>query len=197
MLTNEKSHTETVYTFCIQNCTRCIQLMYTKCIQNVYKMYTTFRQTFVYILYRKSKELCQLNFVYKMYRYKRLSKCGIHFVCKYCVYILYTKCIQKFVGMLYVGYILYTNILDTFCIHQLWSIKSVHRKYYVDNLYTKFIQNVYTNNCMENESLISTYFDPVIVHFLVNHFKQLRLETCWLIMGGTYQIKGLLGYIFH
>ena len=50
---------------------------------------------------------------------------------------------------------------------------------------------------MENESLISAYFDPVIVHFLVNHFKQLRLETCWLIMGGTYQIKGLLGYIFH
>ena len=49
--------------------------MYAKCIQNVYKMYTTFRQTFVYILYTKSKELCPL--------------------------ILYAKCIQKFVDMWY------------------------------------------------------------------------------------------------
>ena len=49
--------------------------MYTKCIQNVYKMYTTFRQTFVYIVYTKLKELWQL--------------------------VLYTKCIQKFVKMWY------------------------------------------------------------------------------------------------
>ena len=59
-------HTETVYTFGIQKCMRCIQLIYTKCIQTVCKMYTTFRQTFVYILYTKSKELYQLNFTYKM-----------------------------------------------------------------------------------------------------------------------------------
>ena len=63
--------------------------MYTKYIQNVYKMYTTFQQAFVYILYTKSKELCQLNFVYKMY----------------------TKVCHN------VRYILYTNILYTFCIH--------------------------------------------------------------------------------
>ena len=82
--------------FVYKNFIRC---MYTT---DVYKMYTTFQQTFVYILYTKSKEPCQLNFVYKMYIYKSLSKCGKHFVYKYFVYILYilyTKCIQKFVEM--------------------------------------------------------------------------------------------------
>ena len=45
---------------------------------DVYKMYTTFRQTFVYILYTKLKELWQL---------KSLSKCGMHFVYKHSEYI--------------------------------------------------------------------------------------------------------------
>ena len=41
--------------------------MYAKCMENAYKMYTRYRQTFVYILYVKLKELCQLNHdVYKM-----------------------------------------------------------------------------------------------------------------------------------
>ena len=45
----------------------------------VYKMYPTFREAFVYILYTKSKELCQLNFVklqnvYKMFVYKMYVK---------------------------------------------------------------------------------------------------------------------------
>ena len=135
----------------------CVYILYTKivqdvcnwCIQNVYKMHTTFQQAFVSILYTKSKELCQLNFVY----------------------ILYTKVCRN------VEYILYTNILYTFCMHQFWSTESVHHKHYVYNVYTKFIQNVYTNNCMQNGSLISQYFDPFVVHFLVNHCKQLRPET--------------------
>ena len=50
-------------TFCIQKFykiyTTDVYKIYTKCI------YTIFRQTFVYILYTKSNELCQLNFVYK------------------------------------------------------------------------------------------------------------------------------------
>ena len=50
---------------------------------------------------------------------------------------------------------------------------------------------------MQNGCLISTYFVPFVVHFLVIHRIQLRLETCWLIMGSTYQINGLLDYIFH
>ena len=57
--------------------------MYTKCIQNVYKMYTTFRQTFVYVLY--TAKFCIQNV------YKNLLKCGIHFVYKYFVCILHTS----------------------------------------------------------------------------------------------------------
>ena len=41
-------HGNCAYILYTKNCTRCIQLMYTKFIQNVYKMYTIFRQTFVY-----------------------------------------------------------------------------------------------------------------------------------------------------
>ena len=85
------SHTKTVYTFCIQHLYNwCIQNV---AIQNVYKIYTTFRQTFVYLLYIKSKEICQLNFVYKNIQnvYKSLWKCGIHFVHKHFVHILYTS----------------------------------------------------------------------------------------------------------
>ena len=50
---------------------------------------------------------------------------------------------------------------------------------------------------MQNGSLISAYFDSFVVHFLGNPGKQLRLETCWLIIGSTYQINGLLDYVFH
>ena len=95
--------------FVYKNCTRCIQLMYTKCIQNLSKMYTTFWQNFF------------IHFVYKIRRtmpakfciqnvYKSLSKCGINFVYKHFVYILYTKVCRN------VGYILYSNILYTFSI---------------------------------------------------------------------------------
>ena len=51
-----------MYTFCRS------ELMYTKCIQDVYKIYPTFQQTFVYILYTNFN--CQhssFNFAYKMY----------------------------------------------------------------------------------------------------------------------------------
>ena len=124
------SHTKTVYTFCILK----LYKIYTT---DVYKMYATFQQTFADILYTKSKELCQLNFVYKMW----------------------TKVCRN------VGYILYTNILYTICIHQFWSTKSVHHKHYVYNLYTKFMQHVYTNNCIKNRSLISTFFTHLLCTF--------------------------------
>ena len=130
--------------FVYKTCTRCIQLVYTKCMPHFDKLLYTF-------CILKSKELFQLNFVYKMY----------------------TKVCQN------VGY-----ILHAFFMHQFWSTKSVHHKHYVYILYTKFIQNVPTNNCMQNG-------------FFIYHCKQLRLETCWLIMGGTYQMNGLLDYILH
>ena len=109
--------------FVYKNCTRSIQLMYIKCIQNVYKIKKTTPPKF-----------CIQNV------YKSLSKCGIHFVYKHSVQILYTKVCRNMEYILYtnilyifcirfvyktytkvcrnVRYVLYTNILYTFCLHQ-------------------------------------------------------------------------------
>ena len=97
------THMGTVYTFCIQKLN--IKDVYNWCIQNVYKMYTIFWQ----LLYA----FCIQNV------YKSLSKCGIHFVYKHFIYILYTKVCQN------MGYI----CIQTFCIHFVY----------------KRIQNVYEN----------------------------------------------------
>ena len=72
---------------------------------------------------------------------------------------------------------------------QFWSTRKVHHKHYVYNLYIKFIQDVYTNNCMQHGSLISTFFILFVVHVLANHCKQLRLENCNLTTGGTIKSK--------
>ena len=163
------------------NCTRCMQLMYTQCIHNVHKMYTIFRQNFC------------THFVYKTKRTMPVKFCPNVVYILY-TNILYTKCIQKFVKMWD------TFCVQTFCIHFVYINSDLLKAYIINILYTICIQNLYkmyTNNCLQNGSLISTYFDPFVVHFLVNHCKQLILETCWLITGRTYQINGLLNYLFH
>ena len=53
--------------------------MYTKCMQNVYKMYTTFRQTFVYKIKRTMAAKVCRNVGYIFY-----------------INILYTFCIHQF-----------------------------------------------------------------------------------------------------
>ena len=123
--------------FVYRNCARSMQLMYRKYIQNIYKMYFTLLQPLVYILHTKLKVLCGLNFVYKMY----------------------TNACQN------LEYILYRNILYRFCIHQLWSTKSVHHTHSIYNLYTTFIQNECTNICRQTGSLIWTYLGPFVVQF--------------------------------
>ena len=75
-------------------------------------MYTTFWQTFVYILYAKLKELWQLNFVHKMY-----TK-----LCRNVGYVFYTFCVHQFWSTKSVHhknyvYNLYTKI-DTECIYK-------------------------------------------------------------------------------
>ena len=50
-----------MHTFCRS------ELMYKKCVPNVYKMYPTFLQTFIYILYTKFSCNSSFNFVYKMH----------------------------------------------------------------------------------------------------------------------------------
>ena len=97
--------------FVYKNCTRFIQLMYTKCIQNVYLISTSFCLHFVYKIKRTMPtKLCIQNV------YKSLSKHEIHFVYKhfvaihfvyinsdlqkvYIIPIMYTICIQNLYRM--------------------------------------------------------------------------------------------------
>ena len=72
--------------FVYKNCTRCIQLMYTRYIQNVSHISTNFCIQNVYKIKRTmAVKICIQNV------YKRLLKCGIHFV-----FIVYTFCIREF-----------------------------------------------------------------------------------------------------
>ena len=136
------AHTKIVYTFCIQKLSKIyIQLMYIKCIKNVFIHSST---NFCIYFVCKIKTMAAKNCIQNIY--KILSKCRIHF-------FIETFCI--------ILYILYTNILI---------YKNVHHKNYVYNLnlYTKVIQNVQTNNCMQNGSHIPIYFDLFLVHFLAS-----------------------------
>ena len=127
------SHTETVYTFCIQKLYKmCIKLMYRICIPHYHIFW---RQ--LYILYTKSKEL-QLPAEFCIQNiYKSLSKCGIHFGYKHFVYLhfavqlhfvykMYTKVCQN-VGYIFIqisllkcGIHSYTNILYTYILYTLF-----------------------------------------------------------------------------
>ena len=100
--------------FVYKNCTRSIQLMYIKCIQNVYKIKKTTPPKF-----------CIQNV------YKSLSKCGIHFVYKHFVQILYTKVCRN------MEYILYTNILYIFCIHFVYISSDLLKADIINIMYTK------------------------------------------------------------
>ena len=72
--------------FVYKNCTRCMQLMYTKWMQNVYHISTNLCIHFVYKIKRTMPaKFCIQNL------YKSLLKCGIHFVYEHFVYILYTS----------------------------------------------------------------------------------------------------------
>ena len=110
----------------------------------------TFRQTFVYILLTKLKELWQLIFC--------------------------TKCLQKFLKMWD------TFCIQTLCIHFVYINSDLQNVHITKIMYSICIQNSYRMylqfNCMLNQPHISAYFDPFVVHFLVNHCTQLRLETC-------------------
>lgn len=98
--------------------------------------------------------------------------------CVFCFTGIFTKNasnIEEYIGIFMYNFIynMYTNIFRnvgyifyTFCIHQFWPTKSVHDNNYVYNLYTKFKQNVYKNNYIQNGSPISTFSGPFAVHFL-------------------------------
>ena len=155
----------------------CIYFLYKNCTKCIQLMYTKcIQNAYKMYIYHTSTSFC----IYFVYKIKRTMPA------KFCIQNVYKsllKCEIHFV------YILYTSVLIY--------LKRTSLTLFI---YTTYIQNsykMYINNCIQNGSLISTYFDLFVVHFLVNHCKQLRLETCWLIIGGIYQINGLLNYIFH
>ena len=79
----------------IEDCKNCgSELMYAKCIQNVcMKIYPTFQQTFIYILYKKFSWHSSFNFVYKSYtKVCQNVVCILHIYILY-IYILCTSCI--------------------------------------------------------------------------------------------------------
>lgn len=78
--------------FLYKICTRCIKLIYTKFIQNVYEKHHTFPQTFAQIFYTRLKELWQLKYV----KYKRTIQL------KYIIRTEYIVCTQN-------SYKVYTN----------------------------------------------------------------------------------------
>ena len=99
--------------------------LYTKCIQH-----TTFRQTFVYILYTKCiHNICIQNVSHISTNFCTYTFC-IQNLAGIALLIFYTKYIQKFVEMWY-----------TFCIHFVYILYTsiVYILYLVQFLYTKCI----------------------------------------------------------
>ena len=92
---------------------------------------------------------------------------------------------------------------DTFCI-QTYCFVAIHvdcivtlyfdqqKAYIINIMYTVCVKHSYKMYIQiivcRMASVILTYVIPFVVHFLIHHCKQLRLETCWLFAGGTYQI---------
>ena len=105
-----------VYTFFVDQNWLYKMYIYKMC---VCKMYPTFWQTFVYILYTKFSCQSSFNFVYKMYIYKSLLECG-NILYIFCIhqlqlYILYNFCIQNvYIHSFHVGIHRHLNIIFFF-----------------------------------------------------------------------------------
>ena len=130
-------------------------------------------------LYHISTNFC-LNFVYKIKRtmpanfyrqnvYKSLSKCGIHFV-----YKSLSKC---GINLVYI-FLCINSDLQKVCIINIMYTISIQNSYRMYTEWTPF-QHILTRLLCSSQLIIA------------------RLETCWLMTGGTYQIDGLMDYILH
>ena len=79
---------------------------------------------------------------------KYTQKCIPHFDKNFCI-LFVNKIYIKFCRN--VGYILYTDILYSLHFAYINSdLQKIYHKTYVYNLYSKLMQNVYTNKCMQN-----------------------------------------------
>ena len=115
------------------------ETVYTFCRQKLYKMYTLMYTKCIEDVYHISTNFCK----YFLYNIKRTTTAT-----EFCIQNVYKLCQNA-------RYIFHTNILYTFCTCHFWSTKSAHHKNYMYNLYTKFMQNIYANNIMQNGYPIS------------------------------------------
>ena len=111
------SRSELMYTKCIQNEFRILTNLYTFCIQSVYKMfvykmYPIFWQTFVYKMYTT----CQQTFVYIL--------CTIFCWCSFfdVVYKMYTSLLKYVIHFVYILYTSVVYILCNFCIQNVYTV---------------------------------------------------------------------------
>ena len=148
--------------------------MYTKCMQDVYHILTNFCIHFVYKIKRTMLAKFCIQSVYK-----KLSKCSKHFVhihfayiwkqmfveiqdtfciqtfCIHFVYILHTKCIQKFVEMWY-----------TFCIHFVYINFDLQKAYIIIIMYRICRQNLYKMYIQITVCRMDLLFQHILIHLL-------------------------------
>ena len=120
---------------------------------------------------------------------------SIQIFCIHFVQILCTKCMQKFVEM-----------WDTFC-KQLnfgYINSDLQKMHIIKIMYTICIENSYRMHIQIIVCRMNSLFQHNLTHLLctsqlimANNQLGLRLETCWLITEGTYQINGLMDCILH
>ena len=138
---------------------------YTNCIPHFNKL--------VYILYTKSKELCQLNFVYKIYA----NVCW-NVVYILCANILYTFCAQKLV-----------QIWDTFCI-----------QHFVYILYTCCIPGWLLYNVIQEISPFLIFHDAVFPTYPENHDTKTwykKGQRGFYLINAGWIVSGILCICFY
>ena len=79
-------------------------------MEYIYKTYSTFQQTLVYILYTKLYELWQLNFVYKVYT--KVCQSVEYILCTFWVHFVY---INSDLQKVYIINTVYTMCIQNLC----------------------------------------------------------------------------------
>ena len=73
---------------------------------------------------------------------------------------------------------------DTFCIYFAYINSDLQKVCKIIIMYIIFIQNSYRIYIQiivcKMDNLFQQYFDPFVVHFLVDHCMQLKIENQWL-----------------
>ena len=116
------------------------------CIQNVYKKLSKCSKHFVYI---------HFAYIWKQMFLELQDTFCIQTFCIHFVYILHTKCIQKFVEMWY-----------TFCIHFVYINSDLQKAYIIIIMYRICRQNLYKMNIQITVCRMDLLIQHILVHLL-------------------------------